>query len=301
MADSAKTTPKPYRGRFAPSPTGALHKGSLVAALASFLDAKAHGGKWLVRMEDIDPPREQAGAADAILAALSAHHLCSDEPVLYQSQRLDAYKQALAQLAHNTYLCTCTRQRITELYGVYDGHCRHRSDIRSDQASATRLYVEPGLANALTVVDDLFLGPRPNPLSDCGDFIIRRKDGLFAYQLAVAVDDHYQDITHVIRGADLFESTNRQRYILRLLNVDEPVYGHTPLVMLDSENKLSKQTGAAPLENERAFENVYEALVFLNLTPPADIRTCDNLDTLLHWAIAHWQRHCVISHCFNDD
>ena len=296
MASSANHHPQTYRGRFAPSPTGALHKGSLVAALASYLDAKAHDGVWLIRMEDLDPPRAQVGAADAILEALSAHHLFSDEPVLYQSQRLPAYEQAQQQLSAHTYLCTCTRQRISELGGAYDGHCRQRSDITSDMISATRLFIEPEHGANLTAVEDLFLGSTANELDEAGDFIIRRKDGLFAYQLAVAVDDYYQGITHVIRGADLLDSTNRQRYILRLLGYDEPAYGHTPLVMLDKDNKLSKQTGAEPLDNTRAFDNLVEALVFLNHQPPGDIRACANLDTLLHWAIDHWQRSNVIGH-----
>ena len=142
-------------------------------------------------------------------------------------------------------------------------------------------------------MDDLFLGHSENPLDNSGDFIIRRKDGLFAYQLAVAVDDHFQGITHVVRGADLFDSTNRQRYILHLLGYDEPRYGHTALVMLDTENKLSKQTGARPLDNTQAFGNLCQALRFLNHTPPASIETCNDIDALLHWAITYWQRHTL--------
>lgn len=292
MADSATAPLKPYRGRFAPSPTGALHHGSLVAALASYLDAKAHKGTWLVRMEDLDPPREQAGAAETILQALDAHHLFADEPVLYQSQRLDAYEMALAALAKHAYYCVCTRNRIAELGGVYDGYCRDRV-ITTDQPQAIRLNIEQDKVARLNHVDDLFLGKMNNPLNESGDFIIRRKDGLFAYQLAVAVDDHYQGITHVIRGADLFDSTNRQRYILHLLGYDEPRYGHTALVMLDDNNKLSKQTGAKSLDNRHAFENLCAALRFLNHSPPANIATCNDINALLHWAIDHWQRHAL--------
>jgi len=297
MADIAKpySPSKSYRGRFAPSPTGELHQGSLVAALASFLDAKAHQGTWLVRMEDLDPPREQAGAAAAILTALEAHHLYWDEPVLFQSQRLNAYADALARLTHLTYQCTCTRQRISDLGGIYDGHCRQRKDIDTAQVSATRVYIEPTSLVQLNTVDDIFLGNKANPLDNSGDFIIRRKDGLFAYQLAVAVDDNYQGITHVIRGADLFDSTNRQRYLLHSLGYDEPLYGHTPLVMLDRENKLSKQTGAKPLDNHCAFDNLCHALVFLNHAPPEPISTSSDIDTLLDWAIRHWQRARVIT------
>ena len=288
MADSIGKPHKPYRGRFAPSPTGPLHQGSLVTALASYLDAKANKGIWLVRMEDLDPPREQAGAAEAILEALKAHHLLSDEPVLFQSQRLDAYENVLTQLTPYTYHCECTRNRLAQLGGIYDGYCKSRN--LGSQHTALRLHIKQTDVAELNYVDDIFLGKKSNPLADNGDFIIRRKDGLFAYQLAVAVDDHFQGITHVIRGADLFDSTNRQRYIFHLLGVTEPCYGHTPLVMLDRTNKLSKQTGAKALDNQLAFSNLVNALEFLNHLPPETIRTCKDIDALLHWAIANWQR-----------
>lgn len=282
-----------YRGRFAPSPSGPLHLGSLVSALASFLDAKANNGHWLLRIEDIDPPREQAGATTRILKSLEAHHLYWDEPVLYQSQRLHDYDDVLALLSPYTYPCGCTRKRLASLNGLYDGLCRSGTE---QSITALRLRVDAkysitdnSLAD-LTPFDDVFLGQQNYPLKTLGDVILKRKDGLIAYQLAVAVDDHFQNISHVIRGYDLLSSTNWQRYILALLDKPIPKYGHTPLVMKDAENKLSKQTGAAAIEDQYAFANLCKALSLLGHTPPKAVVDTNDIDDLLNWGALHWQR-----------
>ncbi len=291
-----KTNSKPYIGRFAPSPTGKLHFGSLVAAVASYLDAKAHQGQWLLRMEDLDPPREEAGAADSILQSLEAHYLYWDQPVLYQSQRLDAYQEALEELRQYTYPCHCIRQRIIGLNGSYDGHCFKYPPPTSDP-SAIRLIIDKvSDKDIVERFDDIFLGLQTLPLTDYGDFIIRRKDGLFAYQLAVAVDDAYQNITHVIRGHDLLDSTSRQRYILSLLDMDVPEYGHTPLALGEDGHKLSKQTKATPINNNHAINNLIAALNFLGYSPPEEELSDKDGDSLMEWAIQRWQRQQVSTH-----
>ncbi len=286
-----------YVGRFAPSPSGKLHFGSLVAALASYLDARAHKGQWLVRMEELDPPREEAGAADSILASLEAHHLFWDKDILYQSQRLDAYQAALDELGSH-YPCNCTRHRIMQLGGRYDSHCR-RSPPPIEATCATRLKVDQLPLSEQVIAeefDDLFLGHQQFPLSAVGDMIVKRKDGLFAYQLAVAVDDRHQNITHVIRGHDLIDSSNRQRYILLLMNhvsqniKELPLYGHVPLALGSDGDKLSKQTQAPALDNSKAANNLVIALQFLNHAPPPELRDSDNCASILEWASLKWQR-----------
>jgi glutamyl-Q tRNA(Asp) synthetase len=285
-----------YIGRFAPSPSGDLHFGSLVAALASYLDAKAHGGQWLVRMEDIDPPREVPGAAASILRTLEAHHLFWDQTVLYQSQRLEAYAAAIEHLRALTYPCNCTRQRLLALPGAYDGHCcKHRPPKHSPQAIRLRTdkWPNPAMAKDVEYFDDIFLGPQHSPLAASGDFILRRKDGLFAYQLAVAVDDHYQGITHIIRGADLLDSTSRQRYLLALLKAPLPHYGHTPLALGCDGHKLSKQNHASPLDTQLANRNLLAALHFLGHSIPTELDRETDCNAILAWAIYNWRRQAV--------
>ena len=220
---SAKSSGEPehgYIGRFAPSPSGALHFGSLLAALASYLDARAHSGQWLVRMEDLDPAREPPGAADQILRTLEAFGLFWDGQVIYQSQRQAAYFEALEQLQHQslTFPCTCSRKRIKAMGGVYDGKCRKRqSPPRHD--FATRLKV----SDELICIPDQIQGDFvQNLLHHCGDFILQRRDGLIAYQLAVVVDDAWQQVTDIVRGYDLLESTPRQVFLQRLLGYPRP-------------------------------------------------------------------------------
>jgi glutamyl-Q tRNA(Asp) synthetase len=280
-----------YTGRFAPSPTGPLHFGSLVSALGSFLHARAQGGRWLVRMEDIDPPREQPGAAEAILLCLEAHQLLWDG-LLYQSQRGAAYEETLVKLDSLglLYACDCTRQDLHTMGGIYQGRCRHRQvDRRQPHALRLRLYPDqPGDADWLEF-EDLFQGrQRQNLRQTVGDPILKRKDGLYAYQLAVVADDLFQQITHVIRGQDLLEVTARQIALFRLLEAEAPVYGHLPLALNAQGQKLSKQNLALALDNRCATNNLWQALVFLGQNPPAELTGAEPGE-LLAWATANWQ------------
>jgi glutamyl-Q tRNA(Asp) synthetase len=237
-----------YVGRFAPSPTGPLHFGSLVAALASFLDARHHGGTWLLRIEDLDPPREQATAADTIIAQLAALGLHHDGAILYQSDRLAAYESAMARLIDRdlAYPCTCSRKRIE---GIYDGRCRDRRFDRTKAPYAVRVRVD----NRVLAVDDRLQGPQLWHLDqDVGDFVIKRRDGYFAYQLAVVVDDAFQGVTHIVRGDDLLDSMPRQVYLGDCLGFRRVDYLHTPLVMGADGEKLSKQNLAPGVATDGA-------------------------------------------------
>jgi glutamyl-Q tRNA(Asp) synthetase len=252
----------PYRGRFAPSPTGPLHMGSLVAALASWLDARAYGGSWLVRMEDVDAPRCVPGADQHILQQLAACGLASDEPVVWQSQRTGLYQRALDTLvkAGRAYPCGCSRKdiaaelrtlgRSSERHhaDVYPGTCRpDRGGLNGKPARAWRFLVRSGAAEVPWV--DRRLGPqRQNVATEVGDFVLKRADGLWAYQLAVVVDDAEQGITHVVRGEDLADNTPRQIVLQQALGQPRPVYLHTPLVLGPNGEKLSKQNGAEALD-----------------------------------------------------
>ena len=262
-----------YRGRFAPSPTGPLHAGSLVAALASWLDARAAGGAWLVRIEDIDTPRCLPGAADHILQQLAACGLHADEPPWFQSRRGAAYAQALQQLlaAGQAYLCGCTRKDIDEALAaagraherfgerVYPGTCR--SGLRGKPARAYRL-----LAEGSVHWDDRRLGAQLQDVAaKVGDFVLKRADGPWAYQLAVVVDDAAQGITHVVRGEDLADNTARQILLQRALGVATPAYLHSPLVRGNDGHKLSKQNGARPLDLADPLRALREAGVVLGL------------------------------------
>jgi glutamyl-Q tRNA(Asp) synthetase len=286
-----------YRGRFAPSPTGPLHFGSLVAAVGSYLDAKHHRGTWLVRMEDLDTPRCLYGSAEYILRILGAFGLFSDEPVLYQSQRTTAYDEALMQLQASgaVYPCCCTRKEIADsaLHGieglVYPGSCRNGVPAgREAKAWRTRTNVEKqSLAGVITLNDALQGHITQNLESEIGDFVVKRADGLFAYQLAVVVDDAYQNITHVVRGADLLASTPRQIHLQRLLGLLTPAYMHLPVAVNDSGEKLSKQTRAPPVEASHAVATLISVLNFLRQQPPAELVDGD-VNTVLEWGIQNW-------------
>jgi len=273
-----------YRGRFAPSPTGPLHLGSLIAALASFLDARHHRGAWLVRMEDLDPPREEAGAAVGILRSLERHGLHWDEAVLYQSTRAEAYTRALAQMQAAGFLfaCDCTRTTL-ELGAGCQGDCRARQQQIS-AASAIRASVPPDCRVDFT---DLLQGPQLVPLgTSLPDFNVRRKDGLFAYQLAVVVDDAAQGITHILRGSDLLDSTARQIFLQQCLDLPTPVYCHLPVITDSAGRKFSKQNLAPPLDDTLALPNLRRALRFLHQPQPPVALT--QVEDLLDWAAAHW-------------
>lgn len=281
-----------YRGRFAPSPTGPLHAGSLLAALGSFLQARSQQGEWWLRIENIDPPREAAGAADRILRSLDAHGLHWDGPVWYQKDRAARYAEALQELAAGGHLygCECSRQAIaaaspTGSAGHYPGTCRGQPVVT---AAAQALRIDT--RGARIRFEDAIQGPRTSNLEqDSGDFVIRRRDGLYSYQLAVALDDAEQGMTEVVRGSDLLDSTPRQIYLQRLLQLPSPRYAHLPvLTEAVTGQKLSKQNRAPALDDRRPVENLWQALRQLGQQPPAALRQADR-EALLEWAIRHWQ------------
>lgn len=281
-----------YRGRFAPSPTGPLHMGSLVTALASWLDARAHGGQWLVRIEDIDHPRCVAGADRQILDTLARLGLHADEPPVWQSQREAHYAAALAQLeaAGLLYPCGCTRREIADSLRharerhqtlAYPGTCR--TGLHGKPARAWRVRVPDGEA-AVLCFDDRWQGRQCQDLaSELGDFVLRRADGLWAYQHAVVVDDGLQGITHIVRGADLLDSTPRQIYLQRLLGLPTPVYLHVPVVVNAEGEKLSKQTGAEAIDAIPVREALREAGSHLGIHSERQ-----DVDAWLAEATAQW-------------
>jgi glutamyl-Q tRNA(Asp) synthetase len=235
-----------YRGRFAPSPTGKLHLGSLLAALGSWLRARQANGTWLVRVEDIDPPREVPGSAESILRTLHACGLEPDQPPLYQSTRLDAYEAALEKLKKigAVFPCWCSRSDLAASSGVHRGACVAPPDPH--RAPAWRVRVD----GAVIEFEDGLQGRQRWKLADGGDFVVKRADGPFAYQLACAVDDAAQGITEVVRGADLLDSTPRQIFLLRLLGLHEPAYLHLPVLLDATGAKLSKSEGAAAVDGD---------------------------------------------------
>ena len=273
-----------YRGRFAPSPSGSLHFGSLIAALASYLDAKHNNGQWLVRIEDIDPPREKVGASAAILTTLKNYGLHWDEEVLYQSQQNKVYREVLAELAQQqlSYYCRCTRAQIKAIGGIYPGYCRHLSQPASN--SAIRVINTMGISQYHDLIQHAVTC---NAKLAQEDFIVLRKDGLFAYQLAVVVDDIYQGITHVIRGCDLLEPTARQLSFYQILQHNPPKFGHFPLAVTQQGFKLSKQNYAPQIDQKNPVPSLFSALQFLGQQPPDQLQQA-SVTELLAWAIAHW-------------
>jgi glutamyl-Q tRNA(Asp) synthetase len=257
-----------YVGRFAPSPTGALHFGSLLAALASFLDARANQGRWLLRMEDLDPAREPPGAAQQILDTLSDFGLHWDGPVVYQSQRIDAYQQVLHTLTERNlvYRCDCSRQRVRAMNSIYDNQCRTRESL-PESAYAIRLK----LPDVSIGFEDRIQGHYQQQLThDCGDIVLCRRDGLIAYQLAVVVDDAWQGITDIVRGYDLLDSTPRQIALQQMLSYPQPRYAHIPVASNQQGQKLSKQHFAKALDGRDARQYLHEALRFLRQDLPPD-------------------------------
>ncbi|MDO8305012.1 tRNA glutamyl-Q(34) synthetase GluQRS [Herminiimonas sp.] len=282
-----------YIGRFAPSPSGPLHAGSLVAALASYLDARAHRGTWLLRIEDIDEMRTVPGAVAVIMQALAAFGMQHDGAVLVQSQRKDLYQAACDRLTAHVYPCGCTRKEIADSRlgiaadgaAIYPGTCRH--GIAAGKTARTlRLRVpDAGQADETITFDDRWLGPLTQHLAtEVGDFVLKRADGYWAYQLAVVVDDADQGVTHIVRGTDLLESTGRQIYLQRLLGLPTPSYMHVPVVLNESGEKLSKQTGAQALDLAHPLDELLRAARFLGL-PIADAQSLADFWRL---AIAAW-------------
>ncbi len=285
-----------YRGRFAPSPTGPLHFGSLVGALASYLDARARGGTWLVRIEDIDGPRTVPGADEHILATLERFGMRPDEPPVRQSRRTALYLDAFERLVASglVYPCGCTRKEIAD--SLANAHARHatlaypgtcRRGLAGKPARAWRLRVPDG-ADALVTFNDRWDGARTQNLAtEVGDFVLKRADGQWAYQLAVVVDDADQRVTHVVRGADLVDSTARQIYLQRCLGLPTPAYLHVPVVVDAHGEKLSKQTGAVELDASRPLPSLQAAARHLGLAMAtgASHRT---LEAFYAEAIAAW-------------
>jgi glutamyl-Q tRNA(Asp) synthetase len=279
-----------YVGRFAPSPTGPLHMGSLVAALASFLDARAAGGRWLLRIEDLDPPRESPQAAIQIIRSLRSHGLQWDGDVTFQHMRGTIYESALQRLARQGLLfrCACSRTQLEASGGLHHGICRSTSG-----PFALRVAVD----DSLRCFDDRLQGRICERLDNtAGDFIVKRKEGLYAYQLAVVVDDAAQQVTHVVRGSDLIDSTLRQIYLQQCLGLPEPVYMHIPVLTSASGQKLSKQNLAPAIDNRQACDNLRTALRYLQqAAPPPHI---SDVSGVLAFAVAHW-RPDVIPRCHN--
>jgi len=280
-----------YRGRFAPSPTGPLHFGSLVTALASYLEARTHKGQWLIRIEDIDPLREPPDATRQILHSLEAHHLFSDEPVRFQSQRHDAYQAAVeALLARgDAYRCTCSRKQLREHQGRHPNACRsHRLDP-GHQPCAIRF----ALKDENCYWQDQLLGAQYQKVqAELDDPVILRKEGFFAYQLAVVVDDIDQHITHVVRGSDLLDMTAQQQQIYRALGATPPHWLHIPVIRNSQGQKLSKQTHAPALNDETPTLNLVRALAALGQEPPESLAN-RSPGQVLEWAQKHWQREAI--------
>ncbi|WP_417607383.1 tRNA glutamyl-Q(34) synthetase GluQRS [Oceanimonas baumannii] len=277
------TAPDRYTGRFAPSPSGPLHFGSLIAALGSYLQARSQSGQWLVRIEDLDPPREVPGAADDILRTLDAFGLHWDGELVYQSRRHDRYQEILDSWAADelTYHCHCTRKQITAAGGLYSGHCRelnlpaHNAAVRLKMTAPVygfhdRLQGTVKVAAALAEED----------------FIVRRRDGFYAYNLAVVIDDMDAGITEVVRGADLLEPTARQIALYRLLKAHEPGWLHLPLAMFQG-HKLSKQNHAPALDKKTPGNALWQALSFLGQQPPSQLFGA-GAEELLSWAVPNW-------------
>lgn len=280
----ARTLAEIYRGRFAPSPTGPLHLGSLIAALASWLHARSAGGRWLLRIEDIDPPREQPGASAAILQSLEQHQLHWDGEVLWQSRRSSAYDAALAALRSGGHLfaCTCSRRELGP-EGSCQRDCRNRQ-TPGDRPSALRVAVPAAFESRW---EDPWQGHQHWPLGQqLTDFVVRRKDGLYAYQLAVVVDDACQGITDVVRGADLLDSTPRQHLLQTLLGYPQPRYAHIPVLADRQGQKLSKQNLAPALDDAAALENLRLALHYLG--QPAPPPGLNSATALLNVALERW-------------
>jgi len=283
---------KPYRGRFAPSPTGPLHFGSLIAAVGSYLEARRQAGAWLVRMEDLDQPREAIGAADAILRTLEAYGFEWEGAVMRQSRRGAAYAAALERLQRDgaVFPCACTRREIADSAlgeasePVYPGTCRN--GIPSGR-SARAVRVRVG--DAVIAFEDRLQGRIEQHLAvEVGDFVVRRADGLFAYQLAAVVDDFEQGVSDVVRGADLLASTPRQILLQGLLGYPTPGYAHLPVAVNASGEKLSKQTLATPLEPGEASRRLWGALRFLGQEPPEEL-AAEGVPNVWSWASAHWR------------
>ena len=271
-----------YIGRFAPSPTGPLHLGSLCTALASFLQARSHKGVWLLRIDDLDTPRNIKGSADSILKTLEAFGLLWDGRVVYQSRYLDVYNDILDQLAKNNliYPCTCSRKTLTD---IYSGVCRNKQGLPNSSYSL-RIKTDHRF---ISFEDELQGLIAHNLAEHDGDFILKRKDRIIAYQFAVVVDDDLQQVNHVVRGFDLLDSTPKQIYLQQILGLKTPGYMHVPVITDESGYKLSKQTLATAVDVKNPQTVIFKLLVLLKQNPPIELLHAP-LTELLAWAIEHW-------------
>ena len=268
-----------YIGRFAPTPSGPLHLGSLLAATASWLDARAHHGSWRLRLDDLDAPRTAPGAEAAILATLEAHGLRWDGAIERQSDRIERYRDALDVLTSRCYACRCTRKELRDA-AVYPGTCRDRK--LSWHGNAVRIRIDEHLARQ--AFDDRVQGRyRQDLVASGGDFIVWRRDGFASYPLAVVVDDAAMGVTHVLRGADLLDNTPRQLFLMACLGLPPPVYGHLPVIAEASGVKLSKHNLATAIDDGNARLNLAAVLGLLGLAPPQQ-----DVDGMLGWAIPRW-------------
>lgn len=286
-----------YRGRFAPSPTGPLHFGSLIAATGSYLQAKQQQGEWFIRVDDIDPPREQKGASEDILKTLEAFGFEWDGDVIYQSSRLQRYQDALTQLIEQgkAYFCSCSRKSIMKKMGdkkehgelVYPGFCRNGPLIKPENPNdySTRLRTD---SQAVSFTDSIQGKHSVNLEQHVGDFVLKRRDGHFAYHLAAGIDDAEQNITEVIRGADLLNCTSCQIHVQHSLNLQSPQYCHLPIVVNEFGQKLSKQHHAEPINPKDYATLLYKTLKFLGQMPPIELIDSNQTD-IWRWAKAHWR------------
>ncbi len=288
--------PAPYVGRFAPSPTGPLHFGSLIAAVASYLQAKVHDGVWLVRVEDIDPPREQAGATDAILTALDRYGFEWHGDVIFQSDSRQAHEAALQSLLDRdlAYPCGCSRRDLSSapkgpLGIIYPGTCRNGCDARETAVRLRTTDTPISFADALQGLQTQYLE------RESGDFVIHRRDGLVAYQLAVVVDDEIESITEIVRGIDLMDSTPRQVWLQQLLGYRTPNYVHIPVITHPDGDKLSKLTGAAGIPLTGRARALAAALVALRQEPPAGLEH-GALTEVWQWAVENWRLEAMQGH-----
>lgn len=267
------------RGRFAPSATGALHMGSLTTALASFFSIKKQKGYWSVRIDDLDNSRNQPEAVSMILEALKAHGLNADGKIDYQSDHLSIYDKAVKGLEQNCFACTCTRKSLRN-FPIYPGTCRLNKKMIKD--SAMRIQV-PDIE--LYFKDQIHGLQQTELAKEIGDFILVRRDKVFSYNLTSACDDGADCITDVVRGADLLKSTANQVFLMHKLNLEVPTYTHVPLVCHPDGTKLSKQTGAKPLDNKNAKQNILTAFAFLGLYRPVETQS---ISSLIQWGINNW-------------
>jgi glutamyl-Q tRNA(Asp) synthetase len=281
---TATTDTASYVGRFAPSPTGDLHLGSLYTAAASFLDARAQRGRWLVRMEDVDRPRVVPGSADRILATLETFGFEWDGEVLRQSDRTHAYAEALEELARRglTFECSCSRLSLVE-EPRYPGHCR-TGPRRPDADKAIRLRVDPGFVQFRDCIQGVF---RQDVSLASGDLIVKRRDGCFAYLIAVVVDDAYQGVTKIVRGADLLDHTPAQIYLQRSLGYASPAYAHVPALVESDGSKLAKSARSVALARDAPLLQLLYVFELLGLQPPSSLR-CAKLATAWNWATEQW-------------